>query len=186
MKHTSESMNGKTVILAGGSGGLGAAVADDLAARGAIPVIGCKANRDRAEALARAVLDKYGIRPPVVVGDILEKSVRSELIVEAQRAGTLYGLVPLVGQPARIPIENATDQDLVDSMRENFIGPTLFARDFAAALAGVDGAIVFIATMQAIGVFPGSTVYSAPKAAWIHPARILAKQWAIRVNEDAP
>jgi NAD(P)-dependent dehydrogenase (short-subunit alcohol dehydrogenase family) len=186
MKHASDNMNGKTVILAGGSGGLGAAVADDLAARGAIPVIGCKSNRDRAEALARSLFDKYGIRPPVVVGDILENSVRGELIDEAQRAGTLYGLVPLVGQPARIPIENATDQDLVDSMRENFIGPTLLARDFAAALTGADGAIVFTATMQAIGVFPGSTVYAAPKAALIHTARILAKQWPIRVNVVAP
>jgi 3-oxoacyl-[acyl-carrier protein] reductase len=186
MKHASESMNGKTVILAGGSGGLGAAVADDLAARGAIPVIGCKSNRDRAEALARSVFDKYGIRPPVVVGDILENSVRGELIDQAQRAGTLYGLVPLVGQAARIPIENATVEDLVDSMRENFIGPTLLARDFAAALTGADGAIVFIATMQAIGVFPGSTVYAASKAALIHTARIFAKQWSIRVNVVAP
>src|SRR5262249_61928069 len=49
-----------------------------------------------------------------------------------------------------------------------------------------DGAIVFIATMQAIGVFPGSTVYAAPKAALIHTARILAKQWSIRVNVVAP
>src|SRR5215831_15656493 len=186
MKHASDSMNGKTVILAGGSGGLGAAVADDLAARGAIPVIGCKANRDRAEALARSVFDKYGVRPPIVVGDILEGSVRGKLIDEAQRAGTLYGLVPLVGQPARILIENATDQDLVDSVRENFIGPTLLARDFAAALTGADGAIVFIATMQAIGIFPGSTAYASPKAALIHTARILAKQWTIRVNVVAP
>jgi NAD(P)-dependent dehydrogenase (short-subunit alcohol dehydrogenase family) len=183
---TAETIKGKAIILAGGSGGLGAAVADDLAARGAIPVIGCKSNRERAEALARSLFEKYGIRAPIVVGDILENSVRHELIDQARRAGVLYGLVPLVGQPARTPIENATDQDLVNSMRENFIGPTLLARDFAAALAGADGAIVFIATMQAVGVFPGSTVYAAPKAALIHTARILAKQWSIRVNVIAP
>jgi len=182
----SETMKGKSIVLAGGSGGLGAAVADDLAARGAIPIIGCRSNRNRAEALADSLFDNYGIRPPIVVGNILEKSVRTELIDAAQRAGTLYGLVPLVGQPARISIETATDQDLIDSVRENFIGPTLLARDFAATLAGADGAIVFIATMQAIGVFPGSTVYAAPKAALIHTARILAKQWPTRVNVVAP
>ena len=183
---TSQDLQGKTVILAGGSGGLGAAVADDLAARGAIPVIGCKSNRDRAEALARSLFEKYGIRVPIVVGDILENSVREQLLDRAQQAGSIYGLVPLVGHAARIPIETATDQDLVKSMRENFIGPTLLARDFAAALAGADGAIVFIATMQAVGVFPGSTAYAAPKAALIHTARILAKQWTIRVNVVAP
>src|SRR5262249_26848339 len=186
MKHVSDTMNGKTVILAGGSGGLGAAVADDLAARGAVPVIGCKSNRDRAGALASSLFDKYGIRPPVVVGDILENSVRSELIEEAQRAGTLYGLVPLVGQPARVPIETATEEDLIYSTRENFIGPALLSRDFAAALGASDGSIVFISTMQVIGVFSGSTAYAAPKAALTHMARILAKQWTIRVNVVAP
>jgi len=186
MKHASDSMNGKTVILAGGSGGLGAAVADDLAARGAIPVIGCKANRDRAEALARSVFDKYGVRPAVIVGDVLETPVRQALMDEAGRAGVLYGLVALVGQPARVPIETATLEDLINSTCENFIGPALLARDFAARLGGADGSIVFISTMQAVGVFPGSTAYAAPKAALTHMARILAKQWTIRVNVVAP
>ena len=123
---------------------------------------------------------------PVVPGDILDGSVRHRLIDEAQRAGELYGLVPLVGNPARIPIETATEHDLIDSMRTNFIGPVLLARDFAAAAGDRDAAIVFISTMQGAGVFPGSTTYAAPKAALIHTARILAKQWKIRVNVVAP
>src|SRR5258708_36630602 len=98
-------MKGKTVILAGGSGGLGTALAESLAERGAIPVIGCKTNRARAEALAGTIFDKYGVRAPIVVGDILDAATRMQLIDEARRAGDLYGLVPLVGQPARTPIE---------------------------------------------------------------------------------
>ncbi|PYS38751.1 MAG: hypothetical protein DMG14_16445 [Acidobacteria bacterium] len=184
--YSPNNMKGKSIILAGGSGGLGAAVADDLAARGAIPVIGCKRNRDRADALARTIVEKYGVVAPVVVGDILDQTVRQQLLDAGRRAGLLYGMVPLVGQPARVPIETATELDLIESMRENFIGPVLLARDFAAALAGADGAIVFISTMQAIGVFSGSTAYAAPKAALIHTARILAKQWPIRVNVVAP
>src|SRR5215831_15449417 len=113
MKHASDSMNGKTVILAGGSGGLGAALADDLAARGAIPVIGCKHNRERADALARLLQGKYSVVAPVVVGDILDEAVRRELINAGQRAGVLYGMVPLTGQPARVPLETATEQDLM-------------------------------------------------------------------------
>jgi NAD(P)-dependent dehydrogenase (short-subunit alcohol dehydrogenase family) len=179
-------MRGKSVILAGGSGGLGAAVAEALAQRGAIPVIGCKSNRERAEKLARELLEKHGVIAPVIVGDILEPPVRQQLLDAAKRAGDLYGLVPLVGQPARIPIETASAEDLLDSMRENFVAPVLLARDFAAALAGVDGAIVFISTMQGVAVFPGSTAYAAPKAALIHAARILAKQWSARVNVVAP
>src|SRR5262249_4088761 len=171
-----ENIKGRTVILAGGSGGIGEAVADTVAARGAIPVIGCRSNRERAEALAQKLFERYGIRAPVVVGDILEDSVRGQLIGEARRIGILYGLVPLVGHPGRTPIETATEQNLLDSMRVNFIGPVLLARDFAAALGGADGSIVFISTMQSIGVFSGSTVYAAPKTALTHTALILAKQ----------
>jgi NAD(P)-dependent dehydrogenase (short-subunit alcohol dehydrogenase family) len=179
-------MKGKSIILAGGSGGLGAAVAELLAQRGAIPIIGCKRNRERADALAKTIFDKHQIKAPVVVGDILQEDVRQELIAKAREAGVLYGMVPLVGQPARVPIASATEQDLIESMRENFIGPVLLARDFAAALEGADGAVVFVSTMQGVAVFAGSTVYAAPKSALIHTARILAKEWPIRVNVVAP
>jgi len=179
-------MKGKTVILAGGSGGLGPAVADALAQRGAIPVIGCRSKREKAEVVARSILDKYGIAAPIVVGDVLEEQVRRQLLNEAQLAGSLYGLVPLLGEPARTPIETASEHDLLNSMRTNFVGPVLLARDFAAAISDQDAAIVFISTMQGVGVFAGSTVYAAPKAALVHTAKILAKQWRIRVNVVAP
>ena len=177
---------GKAIILSGGSGGLGAAVAESLVQKGAIPVVGYLRNRERAESLANRLSSQYGINIPAVSGDILESAVRQRLIEEAQRAGELYGLVSLVGSPARVPIETATEQDLMESMRSNFIGPVLLARDFAAAVGNGDAAIVFISTMQGVGIFPGSTVYAAPKAALIHTARILAKQWKIRVNVVAP
>jgi NAD(P)-dependent dehydrogenase (short-subunit alcohol dehydrogenase family) len=179
-------MKGKSVILAGGSGGLGAAVAEALADRGAIPIIGCRSNRERADALAGSIFEKYQLAVPVVVGDILQESVRRDLLNAAREAGTLYGLVPLVGRPARVPVESATEQDLIDSLRSNFIGPVLLARDFAAAVGEQDSSIVFISTMQAVGIFPGSTTYAAPKAALIHTARILARQWSARVNVVAP
>jgi 3-oxoacyl-[acyl-carrier protein] reductase len=179
-------MKGKVVILAGGSGGLGATVADMVAAGGGVPVIGCLQDRARADSVARGIQDKYGVTAPVVAGDILDPAIRQRLIDAARDCGELYGLVPLVGHPARVPIESATEADLLYSMRANFVGPVLLARDFAAALADRDGAIVFISTMQGVGIFAGSTTYAAPKAALIHTARILAKQWKIRVNVVAP
>ena len=173
-------MKGKSVILAGGSGGLGAALAEAIVAKGGIPVIGCRNNRERAEELGAR------LQAPVVVGDVLEESVRAELIAAARNAGELYGLVPLLGDPARVPIEKATEADILASMRTNFVGPVLLARDLAAALGEADGSIVFVSTMQGVGVFAGSTTYAAPKAALVHTAKILAKQWKLRVNVVAP
>jgi NAD(P)-dependent dehydrogenase (short-subunit alcohol dehydrogenase family) len=179
-------MKGKTIVLAGGSGGLGSALAETIASKGGIPIIGCLQHRERAEALSRRINEKYGVPAPVVEGNILDSTTRSELLAAASRAGQLYGMVPLVGIPARTPIETATETDLIESMRSNFVGPVLLARDFADAVGDGDGSIVFISTMQAVSVFPGSTVYAAPKAALIHAARILAKQWKLRVNVVAP
>jgi NAD(P)-dependent dehydrogenase (short-subunit alcohol dehydrogenase family) len=179
-------MKGRAVILAGGSGGLGCAVAELVAACGAIPIIGCLRNRERASALAGKLSEKYGVSARVVQGDILDETTRQALLNEATRAGQLYGLVPLVGSPARVPIEKAAENDLADSMRVNFIGPVLLARDFAGAIGDADASIVFLSTMQAVGVFSGTTVYAAPKAALIHTARILARQWKVRVNVVAP
>ncbi|HEX4999449.1 MAG TPA: SDR family oxidoreductase, partial [Terriglobia bacterium] len=170
----------KTLILAGGSGGLGAVVARMASARGYKPVIGYRANHERAHRLAT----ELGVA--VVPGDIADEGVRMRLIEAARQSGELYGLAVLTGDPARVPIEKASMDDLLNSMRVNFAGPVLLARDFAAALGDGDGSIVLTSTMQGVGVFPGSTVYAAPKAALIHTARILARQWKIRVNVVAP
>jgi len=170
----------KTLILAGGSGGLGSVLARLAVERGYQPVIGYLGNHERAENLARE------LNAPAVAGDIADESVRRRLIQAARDAGEFYGLAVLSGDPARIPIEKASADDLLASMRVNFAGPVLMARDFAAALGDQDGSIVLTSTMQGVGVFPGSTVYAAPKAALVHTAKILAKQWRVRVNVVAP
>jgi NAD(P)-dependent dehydrogenase (short-subunit alcohol dehydrogenase family) len=170
----------RTVILAGGSGGLGSAVARLAANRGYKPIIGYLRNHDRAAALASE------LKSPAIGGDIAEAAVREQLIGAARDSGELYGLVVLTGDPARVPIETASMEDLIASMRVNFGGPVLLARDFAAALGEQDGSIVLTSTMQGVGVFAGSTVYAGPKAALVHTAKILAKQWNARVNVVAP
>ena len=143
-------------------------------------MIGYLRNHDRAEALAAE------LNVPTVAGDIAEPAVRERLIQAARTAGELYGLAVLSGDPARVPIEKASMEDLLASTRVNFAGPVLMARDFVAALGEQDGSVVFTSTMQGVGVFAGSTVYAAPKAALVHTAKILAKQWKVRVNVVAP
>ena len=183
-------MNGRSIILAGGSGGLGAVLADFLAERGARPILGCIRNVDRAHDIAADIERRHGVTVPVVVGDALEAETRLRLLAEASSVGPLYGLVPLVGEPARVPIETATEEDLLAATRINFVAPVLLARDFVSRVGEDDASIVFVSTMQAVGVFPGSTTYAAPKAALIHAARILAHQWGgthgVRVNVVAP
>jgi NAD(P)-dependent dehydrogenase (short-subunit alcohol dehydrogenase family) len=170
----------KTIIFVGGAGGLGSAGVRLAAERGFKPVIGYLRQQERAVALGKEV------NAPVIGGDIAEEDVRARLIEAARASGDLYGLVVLSGDPSRVPLERASMDDLLNSTRVNFAAPVLMARDFAAAVADGDGSIVMTSTMQGVGVFPGSTVYAAPKAALIHTAKIMARQWKIRVNVVAP
>src|ERR1700741_3732176 len=64
-------------------------------------------------------------------------------------------------------------------------------RGFAPHLgAAGEGAIVLLSTMQGVALFEGSLSYAAPKAALVHAARLLAKEYGgatrVRVNVVAP
>ena len=85
---------------------MGSAVARLASERGYKPVIGYLRNQDRAEALAAE------LSVPTVAGDIAEPAVRERLIQAARNAGELYGLAVLSGDPARVPIEKASMEDL--------------------------------------------------------------------------
>src|SRR4029077_15561902 len=96
------------------------------------------------------------------------------------------------GDPARVAQGADPLQAMVRSHESNYLGPVLIAREAAERMkaAGTSGAIVLLATMQAVALFPGSTAYAAQKAALIHAARILAKECRgpanIRVNVVCP
>lgn len=176
-----DALRGREIVLAGGTGGLGAAVAELLAAEGARLVLGYRANAERAA--------RWKDRATVVRADLAEAGDRRRLL---DAAPSLYGVVVLAGEAAR-PGGGAGLEDIMPrSWLANCQGPILLAREAADRMkqAGTPGAIVLTATMQALGLFPGSTAYAAPKAALVHAARILAKECRgpvnIRVNVVSP
>lgn len=185
------SLEGRSVLIAGGTGGLGAATAALLAREGARLTVGYRSNRDRAQALKQALEARYAAQIQLVEGDISDTSARARYIEAADSIGEgLYGMVCFTGDPARVKFDDATETDLIASMRENYIAPILLAREAARRITerNHEGAIVLLSTMQAVSVFEGSINYAAPKTALIQAARIMAKQWGcgIRVNIIAP
>jgi NAD(P)-dependent dehydrogenase (short-subunit alcohol dehydrogenase family) len=175
------SLAGREIVLAGGSGGIGAAVGGILLAEGARVVIGYRANRERAEGWANSAT--------VVQADLASAPDRARLL---DAAPALYGLVVLAGDPARIADPTGTEAAMRRSHEVNYLGPILLAREAAErmAAAGTRGAIVLISTMQANALFAGSSAYAAQKAALQTAARILAKERRgaanIRVNVVSP
>lgn len=174
MRPPRDSLRGREVILAGGTGGLGSAVAEWLVDEGARVVLSYRRNRERAE--------RWREPASVVQADLASEGDRARLL---DSAPALYGLVVFAGDPVR-------DRDMARSHEVNYLGPILLARQAAERMkaGGVAGSIVLLSTMQANAPFPGSTVYAAQKAALQHAGRILAKELrgpsGIRVNIVSP
>lgn len=186
-------LDGRVVLAAGGTGGLGSATVSLLARDGAIVVAGYRQDRARAEALKQAVEARYETTIHLVEGDISEPAARERYIDTADGLGDgLYGLICFTGDPARVKFDDVTDSDLHDSMQKNYVAPLLLARDAAGRMMkrGKGGAIVLLSTMQAVAAFESSINYAGPKTALIGAARIMAKQWGgpgeVRVNVIAP
>ncbi len=189
----SNSLRNRVVLVSGGSGGLGSETVRALAREGAKVVVGFRSDRRRAETLAREVLEDCGNTILPAEGDISTEEGRRRCLAMVEQTGApLYGLVCFSGDPARVKFDAATDEDMLESLRLNYVGPILLAREAARRMRRdkVEGSIVLFSTMQAVSVFEGSVNYAAPKAALIHAARILAREWGgpggIRVNVVAP
>jgi NAD(P)-dependent dehydrogenase (short-subunit alcohol dehydrogenase family) len=185
-----KTLAGRTVVVAGGSGGLGAATVALLAREGAHLVVGYRANSERAEALRDAMKLSFGCSVSLVAGDIASAEVRSAYLTAAQKfSAPIAGVAIFPGDPARVAFEDLNRETLLGSLESNYVGPILLAKELRAAMesSAEGGSVVLLATMQALAVFPSSLNYAAPKAALVHAARILAQQWNhVRVNVVAP
>jgi len=100
--------------------------------------------------------------------------------------------VALTGDPARVKSGELDGSALHASFTANFEAPVLLARAAAEEMVRRDthGSIVLVSSMQGVFPFEGSLAYGSPKAALVHAARILAKEYGgranIRVNVVAP
>ncbi len=176
-----DSLEGRELVLVGGTGGLGAASTELLAETGARLTIAYRSRQDRAHAFERL--------GRIVQADITKAVDRRSLL---DTAPELYGLVVFAGDPARAKSSEELEPAMRLSMEVNYMGPILLAREAAERMRSrsTPGSIVLISTMQAVALFPGSTAYAGAKVALLHAARILAKECRgpanIRVNVISP
>src|SRR5262245_17346844 len=188
----SRPLEGKVIMVPGGTGGLGACLVALLLSEGAVPVVGYRSNRNRAELVKSSLESKFHGTIHLVEGDLCDEAARRRYLEETEKlTGSVNGMACFVGDAARVPSEALTAGDLARSYESNFIAPVLLAKAVGEhMIAGkVSGSLVLLSSMQGVGVFENSLNYAAPKAAIIHACRILAKQWSgrsVQVNIVAP
>lgn len=188
-----KSLAGRVVLVPGGAGGLGAAITALLIQDGAIPVVGYRSNKGNALAFQQRLQDLYGGLVHLVEGDLEDPAGRRRQLEAALAVkGEVYGLVALTGDPARVKASELDGAALHASFSANFEAPVMLARAAAEEMVrhGTRGSIVLVSSMQGVFPFEGSLAYASPKAALVHAARILAKEYGgaadVRVNVVAP
>jgi NAD(P)-dependent dehydrogenase (short-subunit alcohol dehydrogenase family) len=188
----SRSLEGKVILVPGGTGGLGTCLVALLLSKRAVPVVGYRSNCTRAELVKSSLEAKFGGTVHLVEGDLRDDTARRRYLDEtAKLTGSIDGMACFVGDPARLASEGPTAGDLARSYESNFIAPVLLAKAVGEHMIArkVPGSLVLLSSMQGVGIFENSLNYSAPKAAIVHACRILAKQWSgrsVQVNVVAP
>jgi 3-oxoacyl-[acyl-carrier protein] reductase len=181
LSRSTDSLQGREIVVVGGSGGIGVAISEMLIRERVRLIITYRVNQERALRWKDSAM--------ILQADLTSSADRARIL---HLTPMLYGIVVLSGDPAR----STSAMDLAGTMSRshdtNYLGPILFAREAADHMKAIrsPGSIVLVSTMQANALFPGSTAYAAQKAALQHAAKILAKECrgssGIRVNVVSP
>lgn len=154
-------LDGKTVLITGAGSGIGRALAVEAAARGARLVLSGRREEPLRETAGLLPADADWV---IVPGDIGEASVRSELVLTAERK--LAGLDVLVnnaGTQSVGPLAGQDDEALAAMVRTNLYAPAALTRDFLPQLRRNRGRVVNIGSMFGDIGHPLFAFYSATK-----------------------
>jgi 3-oxoacyl-[acyl-carrier protein] reductase len=175
------SLDGRQALVTGGSRGIGAAIARELAAAGATVVVGYRSGKDEAESLA---------------GEIGGKAVQADVAVaeEAKRlveeAGDVDVLVNNAGVTRDGVLARMTDEDWRTVLETNLSAAFYTCRAVTRGMMKRRaGAIVNLSSIVGIHGNWGQTNYAASKAGIIAFTKSLAQELGsrgVRANVVAP
>jgi len=170
-------LNGKSILITGGSKGLGRALALSLSSTGARVVLVARERAELDEAVATVRSNSgiaFGIQADV--GD--KESVYPIVGQAAALAGPIDVLINNASTLGPVPLRLLTDTDCEDFERVlqvNTVGPFRLMKAAAGSmLVRNGGVIVNISSDAAVEPYSGWGVYSSSKAALDHMTRIAA------------
>jgi 3-oxoacyl-[acyl-carrier protein] reductase len=182
-------LDGKVALVTGASRGIGAAIAERLAADGAAVAVNYAASEHDAGAVVERIRAAGG-KATAIKADMGDPS-QSVALVDAAVAtfGRLDILVNNAGTITFAPLGAIDERQVRSQFAVNVDGP-IFATQAAAGRFPADGGrIVNVSSISASEALAGSAVYSATKAALEALTRVWAAELGprgITVNAVAP
>jgi short-subunit dehydrogenase len=150
-------IDGKRVLLTGATGGLGRAIAEGLAARGAHLVLSSR----KREELDQLALDLPGEQHAVAVSDLAEEGAAERLVADA---GEVDILVANAALPGSGRLEDFSTAEIARAVRVNLEAPMIMARLLIPQMAARhEGHLVFISSLSGKAASPRASIYNATK-----------------------
>ncbi|GHD22708.1 SDR family NAD(P)-dependent oxidoreductase [Tianweitania populi] len=179
---------GKVALVAGGSRGIGTAVARRLAKDGMAIAVGYRNSSAEAEAIVRDI-EAAGGQALAVQGDVGRDGDPARMVAETvERFGQLDVLVNTAGIGPYRSLD-AVDEAYIRTMFDTNVTGAIMLTKAAAAVMQEGGRIIQVSSRLAFSPIPTSTVYAASKAAVQALVHGFAKELGSRgitVNAVAP
>nr|MDT0658659.1 SDR family oxidoreductase [Micromonospora sp. DSM 115978] len=180
--------SGRVAIVSGGSGGIGRASAERLAADGFSVVVHYASGKDRAEQTASAVV-RAGGRAVVAGGDVADEAAMAAVFDAAE--GEFGGVDVVVHTAGIMPLAPVAQMslDTFDRVLRTNVRGTFVIDQLAAQRVRAGGAIINFSTSVTRLQIPRYGAYAASKGAVEALTLILARELRgrdITVNAIAP
>jgi len=185
----SKKLAGKVAVVTGASKGIGASIAEHLAAEGAAVVVNYSSSRAGADRVV-ANITRGGGRALAAQANLSKPAEVRNLFAKSKKAfGQLDILVNNAGIYEMLPLEKLTEAHFHKHFDLNVLGLLIASQAAARQFDGAGGSIINISSIVSTLAVPQLAVYSGTKGAVDAITRALAAELGprgIRVNAIRP
>lgn len=158
-------LDGKVAVITGASKGIGASIAEHLAAEGASVVVNYATSKSGADAVVARINKKRG-KAIAVQGDVSQPEDIQRLFSETKKAyGKLDILVNNAGMYEFAPLDAITPEHIQKHFSLNVAALLLTTKEAVKLMGPEGGSIVNISSIVGPMPAPQASAYSASKAA---------------------
>jgi len=183
-----KNLEGKVALVTGASKGIGAAIARELASRGAAVAVNYSGSRAAAEKIVAEIVAAGG-KAIAVQANVADPDQVAPLVkTVAHKLGPIDVLVNNAGVYEFGPLEQITPEHFSKMFNLNVLGLLLTTKEAVAHFSPHGGSVINISSVAADGI-GGGAVYSATKGAVDSVSAALAQELGpkkIRVNSLNP
>src|SRR5450631_629283 len=156
-------LTGKVAVVTGASKGIGASIAEHLAAEGASVVVNYSSSKAGADVVVNHITAKGG-KAIAVQGDVSKKADIERLFAETKKAyGKLDILVNNAGIYEFAPLDQITSEHFHKQFDLNVLGLLLTTQEAVKLIGPEGGSIINISSVVGPMPIAGAPVYSATK-----------------------